>query len=97
MPTPIDAMLGLVVTAIGLLTVVISFLVVDCKKKLISYSIAGVVVVIGLFYYISSEMRGFQMRRRIANIQRQQQVNMEEIQKRFREAQKESSTPAKNK
>lgn len=94
MPTPMDAMLGLVVTAIGLLILVIAFSIADSKKKVISYAIAGIVTVAGLSYYVSSEIRGFEMRRRIANIQRQQQVNLEEIQKRLRENQGQTQTPA---
>ncbi len=87
MPTPMDAMLGLVVVAIGLLTLVISFGMTDAQKKMVSYVISGVVIAAGLFYYVSSELRGFQMRRRIANIQRQQQVNLEDIRKRLQDNQ----------
>ena len=87
MPTPMDAMLGLVVAAIGLLMIVISFLVTEQKKKMISYVIAGLVTVTGTYFYVRSEVRGFQMRRRITDIQRQQTVNLDEIQKRLRETQ----------
>jgi hypothetical protein len=87
MPTPIDAMLGLVVLAVGLLTLVTAFSIGDQKKKMISYGIAGVISLMGLYYYVSSEVRGFRMRSRIADLQRQQQVNVEEIQKRLRETQ----------
>ena len=72
MPTPMDAMLGLVIAAIGLLTVVLSFLVVDSRKRIISYVIAGIVTTVGSYYYVKSEMRGFQVRKRISNIQQQQ-------------------------
>ncbi len=85
MPTPMDAMLGLVVASIGLLTMVIAFSLTDSGKKTISYGIAGVITLLGFYYYVSSEVRGFQMRRRIADIQRQQQVNLDEIQRRLRE------------
>lgn len=87
MPTPMDAMLGLVVAAIGLLTMVVAFGLSDAQKKTISYVLSGIVIVAGLYYYVSSELRGFQMRRRIANIQRQQQVNLDEIQKRLQDSQ----------
>lgn len=87
MPTPIDAMLGLVVVAVGLLTLVVAFSVADEKRKMISYGIAGLISLIGLYYYVSAEVRGFRMRSRIADLQRQQQVNVEEIQKRLRETQ----------
>ena len=91
MPTPMDAMLGLVVVAIGFLIIVTAFQIVEPRKRMVSYGVATVITVLGLFYYVSSELRGFQMRRRISNIQRQQQVNLAEIQKRFQETQ----SPAK--
>ena len=69
MPTPMDAMLGLVIAAIGLMTFVIAFNIPESSKRLVSYGIAGLVTTIGFFYYANSEMRGFQMRRRINEIQ----------------------------
>lgn len=89
MPTPMDAMLGLVVAAIGLLTLVISFSIAETRKRVAGYGLAGLVTVVGLFYYVSAEVRGFEMRRRIANIQRQQQVNLDEIQRRLQEQSKQ--------
>ncbi len=94
MPIPMDAMLGLVVAAIGLLTFVIALSNADPKKQKISYAVAGLVTLIGVYYYASSEMRGFQMRRRINEIQQRQQVNLEEIQKRLRENQPQTPEPA---
>ena len=93
MPTPMDAMLGLVVAAVGLLTFVIALSMGDPKKQKIAYGISIIITVLGLFYYVSAEMRGFQMRRRIANLQRQQQVNLEEIQKRLQETQAKTPAP----
>jgi sulfite exporter TauE/SafE len=82
-----DAMLGLVAAAIGLSMIVTAFQIAEPKKRMISYGLAAVVTALGLYYYVSAEMRGFQMRRRIEGIQRQQQVNLEEIQKRLQESQ----------
>ena len=93
MPTPMDAMLGLVVAAIGLMTFVIAFSVTDAQKRTISYLLAGLVSFFGLYYYVGSELRGYQMRARIASLQRQQQVNLQEIQKRLHEAQSKSALP----
>ena len=83
MPTPMDAMLGLVVVSMGLLTLVVSFSQADPKKKLVSYIISGVLIALGSYYFVSAELRGFQMRRRISQIQERQSVNMEEIRKRL--------------
>ena len=93
MPTPMDSLLGLVIAAIGLMTLVIAFSQTDPGKRLISYGLAGLVTLTGLVYYVSSEMRGFQMRRRISEIQQRQQVNMDEIQKRLRETQQQPPAP----
>ncbi len=94
MPTPMDAMLGLVTLAVGLLILVTSFLIPDSKKRVLSYALSGLVALLGSYYFVSSEIRVFQMRRKIASIQRQQQVNLEEIQKRLRET-KEGETEGK--
>jgi uncharacterized membrane protein len=88
-----DAMLGLVIVALGLVTLVLAFLIAEPKKRIAAYVIAGIVSVSGLYYYVGSEMRGFQMKRRIADIQRQQQVNLEEIQKKLRESQGAQGKP----
>ena len=85
MPTPMDAMLGLVVSAIGLLILVIGFSIQESKKRWMSYGISSLVIVLGFYYYVSSEMRSFEMRKRISNLQRQQQTNLDEIQKRLQE------------
>lgn len=88
MPTPMDAMLGLVVAAIGLLTLVVAFSLADPKKAIVSYLIAAALTALGAYYFVSAEMRGFQMRRRISEIQERQNVNLEEIRKRLQETQK---------
>ena len=87
MPTPMDALLGLVVLALGTLGWSIAFLITDSKKRLIAYSLAGLMSALGLFYYVSSEMRSFEMRRRVATLQRQQQINLNEIQQRLQQVQ----------
>ncbi len=94
MPTPMDAMLGLVVLAIGFLMIIAAFQIADSKKRVISYALSGLVSLAGCYYFVSSEFRVIQMRRRIANIQRQQQVNLDEIQKRLRETQTQEKSPA---
>lgn len=83
MPTPMDALLGLVVAAIGLLTLVVSFSLAEPRKRLVSYVIAGVVSALGISFFVSAEMRGFMMKRRISEIQQRQSVNMEEIRQRL--------------
>ncbi len=90
MPTPMDTMLGLVVVAIGLLTLVVAFGLADSGKRLLSYGLAGLVILVGFIYFVNSELRGYQMRRRISEIQQRQQVNLEDIQKRLRESQQSS-------
>ena len=92
-----DAMLGLVVAAIGALTLVTAFQIQESQKRLFSYLVAALLAVAGLYYYASSEIRGFQMRRRLSEIQQRQQVNLEEIQRRLRDNQTQApaQTPPK--
>ena len=93
MPTPIDAMLGLVVAALGSLMLVVAFNLSDERKKKISYVLSGIVMLMGMYYFLSAQVRGFTLRRRIAEIQRNQQVNVEEIQRNLRN-QTSQSAPA---
>jgi len=94
MPTPMDAMLGLLVAAVGLLTLVVAFSVAEPRNKMISYVIALAVTVLGGYYFVSAELRGFQMRRRISEIQQRQNVNLDEIRKRLE--QNQPPVPQKN-
>lgn len=89
MPTPIDAMLGLVVAALGILTGVVGLTIGDDKKRILAYVAAAAVVATGLFYFGTSQMRSLSVRRRVADVQRQQQINLQEIQKRLAETQKD--------
>ena len=89
-----DAMLGLLVAAVGLLTLVVAFSVAEPRNKMISYVIALAVTVLGGYYFVSAELRGFQMRRRISEIQQRQNVNLDEIRKRLE--QNQPPVPQKN-
>ena len=97
MPTPMDALLGLVVASIGLMILVQSFTLAEPRKKLAAYFISGFLVLLGGYYYLSSEMRGYQMRRRISEIQQRQSVNIDEIRQRLQaqsqDQGKQSKTP----
>ena len=95
MPIAMDTMISLVVAALGLLAFVVALNNPDPQKRKISYLLAGVVTAVGLYFYGSSELRGYAMRRRIADIQQRQQVNLEEIQKRLQENQaRQEGSPA---
>lgn len=96
MPTPMDAMLGLVVASIGLLTLVVAFSQADPKKTMLSYLIAAALTALGAYYFVSAELRGFQMRRRISEIQERQNVNLEDIRKRLEQNQ-QAQPPAPQK
>ncbi|OGR88678.1 MAG: hypothetical protein A3A86_05660 [Elusimicrobia bacterium RIFCSPLOWO2_01_FULL_60_11] len=87
-------MLGLLVAAVGLLTLVVAFSVAEPRNKMISYVIALAVTVLGGYYFVSAELRGFQMRRRISEIQQRQNVNLDEIRKRLE--QNQPPVPQKN-
>lgn len=92
MPTPMDAMLGLVVFALGVLGWIISLTLTDAKKRVWAYGLSGLITLIGGYYYVSSEMRSFEMRRRLAQLQRQQDVNLSEIQQRLQKVQENPAT-----
>jgi len=92
MPTPMDAMLSLVIVAIGFLMLVVSFSVNDTKKRLVSYVLVLFVVAIGFGYFIKAETRSLRVRKRISNIQNRSRANLDDIQKRLKK-----TTPGREK
>jgi len=89
MPTPMDAMMGLVIVAIGILTLVVAFQVGDFKKRLMSYLLSLLVVALGLGYFIKAEARSHRLERRISNIRTRTRTNLGDIKSRLQKSKSE--------
>jgi hypothetical protein len=71
MPSLGNNLLAQVIIALGLLGVILSFLVPDRKKSLISLVLAGVIVLSGIYQYSAESIAQYRWNRRIRDMQRE--------------------------
>ncbi len=88
-----NTLLPLMIIALGLLGVILSFLVPDRKKSMISLGLAGLIIVTGLFQLGSQSITRWRLNRRMASIQRERQQDLEDIRKRLQD--QSSAAPGK--
>lgn len=84
-----NSILAFIVVALGLIGIILSFLVPDRKKSLIAMALGGFIVVVGLFQWVSHAYSQHSWNRRMRNLQRERQVNLDEL----REQMKQRTTP----
>lgn len=94
MPIYANNTMGLVIVSLGILGIIISFLIADRKKYVMALGLAGLVVSLGLYQYVSQSVRQWQTSRRIAKLQEQQRINLQALQERLRQGQGNASQPA---
>lgn len=70
--------------ALGVLGIILSFLVQDRKKSLLSLVMAIFIVVVGVFQWGSQAFDQFKLNRRMRDIQRQQQVDLEQLREKLK-------------
>ena len=87
MPVTANNMMGLVILSLGILGIIVSFLITDRKRYLIGMALSLLVVLTGGYQYVSTGIRQWQTSRKIANLQKQQRLNLEALQDRLRQAQ----------
>jgi hypothetical protein len=88
-----SAALPLVIVAIGMLGIILSFLVPDRKKSLISLVLAGVIILTGVIQLTSQSITRFRWNQRMRDIQRDRQVDLEAIRQKMKDN-KLPATPA---
>jgi len=72
-----SAAMPLVIVAIGMLGIILSFLVPDRKKSLISLALAGVIILTGIIQLSSQSIQRLEWNHRMRDIQRERQVDLE--------------------
>ena len=87
-----NTLLPLIIVSLGLLGVILSFMVPDRRKSVISLSLAGLIVVTGVVQLGSQSIQRWKLNRRLQAIQRERQSDLEAIRKRLQE---QATTPAK--
>ena len=80
-----NTLLPLMIVSLGLLGVILSFLVPDRKKSLISLGLAGLIIVTGVFQLGSQSITRWRLNRRMESIQRERQQDLEDIRKRLQD------------
>ena len=84
-----------IIVALGILGVILSFLVPDRKKSLISLGLAGFIILVGVFQLASQSITRFQWDRRMRDIQRDRQADLEQLRQRMKDnATQTPATPA---
>lgn len=94
MPIAGSSTYALVIVSLGILGVIVSFLIADRKKYFIALGLSLLVVAMGGLQFISSSLTEWRTKRRIARLQEQQRVNLDQLQQRLREAQEKARKPA---
>jgi hypothetical protein len=79
-----NTLLALILAALGIVGVILSFLVPDRKKSFISLIMAGVVVLIGLVQVVSQSVSDYRWRRRLTDLREQRQVDLDKLRDEFK-------------
>jgi len=87
-----NTLLPLIIVSLGVLGIILSFMVPDRKKAIISLGLAGLIVVTGVFQLGSQSISRWKLNRRLQTIQKERQSDLEAIRKRLQE---QATTPAK--
>jgi peptidoglycan biosynthesis protein MviN/MurJ (putative lipid II flippase) len=94
MSSAANTLLSLILIALGFLGITLSFLVPDKKKSTISLILAGVVVLTGFVQMIDQSYSRYRINQRMRDIQRDQQVNFEELRQKMKTQATGASAPA---
>ncbi len=80
-----SAALPLVIVAMGMLGVILSFLVPDRKKSLISLALAGAIILTGVIQLSSQSITRFRWDRRMKEIQRDRQTDLDALRQKMKD------------
>jgi hypothetical protein len=80
-----SAAMPLVIVAMGMLGIILSFLVPDRKKSLISLVLAGVIILAGVIQLTSQSVTRFRWNQRMKEIQRDRQTDLEQLRQKMKD------------
>lgn len=89
-----NTLLPLVIIALGLLGVILSFLVPDRRKANISLALAGVIILTGVIGLGSQSIARIRFNQRMKEIQRDRQADLETLRQRMKEKVDTAPAPA---
>jgi len=91
-----SAAMPLVIVAIGMLGIILSFLVPDRRKSLISLVLAGVIILTGIIQLSSQSITRFRWNQRMKEIQRDRQTDLEELRQKMKDKTTSPTPPSVN-
>ena len=89
-----NAGIPFVIIALGLLGIILSFLVPDRKKSVISLGLAGLIILTGVIQLGSQSIDQIRWNRRMKEIQKERQVDLEELRQRMKEKAEQITPPS---
>ena len=75
----------MIIVALGILGIILSFMVADRKKSLISLGLAGLIILSGIIQLASQSITRFQWERRMKDIQRDRQTDLDDLRQRMKD------------
>src|SRR5262245_54246830 len=92
-----NTLLALILVGLGIVSIILSFLVPDRKKSLISLVLGGVVVFVGLIQFVSQSVTQYKWKRRLSDLREQRQVDLDKLREDFKKRAAETAPPAPKK
>ena len=79
-----SSVLSFILIALGMIAVILSFLVPDRKKSMIALLLAGLIVLTGFIELGSDSFTRWRWNRRMREIQRDRQVDLDQLRDKFK-------------
>jgi uncharacterized membrane protein YqjE len=89
-----NTLLALILVALGIIGIILSFLVPDRKKSFISLVMAGVVAAVGVIYFAAQSVSDFRWRRRLSDLREQRQIDLDKLKEDFKKRAADVTPPA---
>jgi uncharacterized membrane protein YidH (DUF202 family) len=91
------SILPLILVAIGFGCVILSFLVPDRKKSLISLTLAGIIILVGIINLASGSIAQYRWNQRMRSMQRERQADLDALREKMKDSLPKPTAPATNK
>jgi hypothetical protein len=92
-----NTLLALILVALGIVGLILSFLVPDRKKSFLSLILAGAVIFVGLIQVVSQSVSDYRWRRRLTDLREQRQVDLDKLREDFKKRAAENAPAAPKK
>ena len=87
MPSTSSSLLALVIIALGMLGIILSFLVPDQKNSRMAMFLSLVIIGVGGYEFASQAVRQYMWQKKLDEIRKQQAVNLDQLRQRLQQGQ----------